>query len=175
MKYRHDDRIPTSSATRLVIEERSTARPVVAAACSVLLPGLGQVVNGQIGKGLLVFLTSFLIIPYVFGVIDAYVVARRQGEAHGYLVEAPPVRLLAPAKPLAEQRPSLEQQLLAAAEKRGGELSVTEGVLATGLDFGDVEGKLDEMCRSGYVEIGNRAGSGVVVYRFPQLASWSAA
>ncbi|MFH0791168.1 MAG: NINE protein [Candidatus Omnitrophota bacterium] len=60
-------------------EERS---PVLAAILSFILAGLGQFYNGQVGKGLLVFFTSFLVIPWIIGIIDAYKTAKRinQGE-----------------------------------------------------------------------------------------------
>ncbi len=157
----------------LTAKTEDSSRPVVAAVLSVLLPGLGQVFNKQLGKGLVVFVLSFLVIPYLYGVIDAYVVAKRQQE-RSFLVEAPAAQLLSPPHtiPVRQAKPelSLEQELLHAAKARGGELSVTEGVMATGRDFAVVEAKLDAMCKSGYVDIGNRGDSGVVVYRFGQLA-----
>lgn len=157
----------------LTVKTEDSSRPFVAAVLSVLLPGLGQVFNKQLGKGLVVFFLSFLVIPYIYGVIDAYVVAKRQQE-RSFLVEAPTARLLAPPQKIPVSEPkaklSLEQELLHAAKARGGELSVTEGVMATGRDFAVVEAKLDAMCKSGYVDIGNRGDTGVVVYRFGQLA-----
>ena len=44
---------------------------------SLVLPGAGQVFNGQFLRGVLIFATSWLIIPWLFGVIDAYGTARR--------------------------------------------------------------------------------------------------
>ncbi|MEW5895146.1 MAG: hypothetical protein AB1650_05260 [Candidatus Omnitrophota bacterium] len=38
-------------------------------------PGLGQVYNGQLVKGLILFFTCWLIIPWIYGVYDAYVTA----------------------------------------------------------------------------------------------------
>jgi TM2 domain-containing membrane protein YozV len=56
--------------------------PGLAAFLSFILAGAGQVYNGQIGKGILIFLTSWLIIPWVIGMFDAYNVAKkiRDGE-----------------------------------------------------------------------------------------------
>jgi len=68
---------------------------------------------------------------------------------------------------------SLEQlriKLLEAAASRNGQLSVTEGVMATGKPFADVEAELDAMARSGYVGISNDPETGMVVYTFGQLA-----
>ena len=67
-----------------------------------------------------------------------------------------------PAKPL-------KHQLLDAAIELGGELSVTEGVAATGASFNEVETTLNELLRTGYIDIDNRPDSGVIVYRFTEL------
>ncbi|MBW2734424.1 MAG: hypothetical protein JRH20_18715 [Deltaproteobacteria bacterium] len=137
--------------------------PILPAALSLMLPGLGQVYNRQLGKGVAVFFFAFLVVPYFYGILDAYFTARANNRKERFLtpafvplLSAPPVR-------------SLEQELLDAARARGGDLSVTEGVMATGRGFDEVEAQLDAMCVSGYVDIGNRAESGVVVYRFGQL------
>jgi TM2 domain-containing membrane protein YozV len=70
------------------------------------------------------------------------------------------------AKPQAEQ---LSIKLLKAAQKRGGQLSVTQGVSDTGADFGAVEAALLQMAKKGYASIDNDAKSGAVIYRFPEL------
>ena len=61
-----------------VFIERSNRRPVVAALLSTVLPGAGQVYNGQFFKGLFVCFTAFLIVPWIFGIFDAAITARRQ-------------------------------------------------------------------------------------------------
>lgn len=75
------------------------------------------------------------------------------------------------ALPLPARDPDedLRLALTRAASTRGGQLSVTQAVMATGKDFRSVEGVLDEMARSGYVDIGNDSDSGVLVYRFAEL------
>ncbi|MFC7154684.1 zinc ribbon domain-containing protein [Halomarina halobia] len=69
-------------------------RAFVAAAASFLLPGLGQIVNGEVGKGIVVFglfllsafsmlaLVGFLAVPIVwaYGVYDAYTTGKRLEE-----------------------------------------------------------------------------------------------
>ena len=60
-------------------------------------------------------------------------------------------------------------QLVQAANKYGGKLSVTQGVMATGLEFDKVEEVLSQMLKSGYVSIGNDPNSGVVIYDFHEL------
>lgn len=74
-------------------------------------------------------------------------------------------------KPDAKQLPpmDLQQQLLHAALQNGGELTVTQGVMATGKGFEEVESTLTEMSHKGYVDVDNAPGTGVVVYRFPEL------
>ena len=78
---------------------------------------------------------------------------------------------LKPGKPDAKRLPpmDLQQQLLHAALQNGGELTVTQGVMATGKGFEEVESTLTEMSHKGYVDVDNAPGSGVVVYRFPEL------
>ncbi len=68
--------------------------PTLAAILSLLLNGLGQIYNGQVGKGIFIFciqivnalLTSVFIgfftgaIVYIWSVYDAYAVAKRLNE-----------------------------------------------------------------------------------------------
>ncbi len=60
-------------------------------------------------------------------------------------------------------------KLLEAAKSHGNQISVTQGVMATGKTFAEVEAILDEMAKSGYVGIGNDDVTGAVVYTFGQL------
>jgi len=78
----------------------------------------------------------------------------------------PPASDVAPADVLE----SLRMKLLEAAARRNGQLSVTEGVMATGKPFDMVEAELDAMAKSGYVGISNDPDTGMVVYTFGQLA-----
>jgi hypothetical protein len=50
---------------------REDQSPVVAAVFSLFVPGLGQVYNGQWPKGLVLFVLAPLVVPWVFGVVDA--------------------------------------------------------------------------------------------------------
>lgn len=50
--------------------------PVLAAILGVF-PGLGQVYNNEILKGLLIFFLSWMIVPWLYGIYDAYAVACR--------------------------------------------------------------------------------------------------
>jgi len=58
-------------------EKKVEHSPSLAAILSFIMGGLGQVYNGQIGKGILIFFTSWLIIPWIIGIIDAYKTAKR--------------------------------------------------------------------------------------------------
>lgn len=77
----------------------------------------------------------------------------------------------APSVPVVTEDPAeiMRRDLLRAAAKHNGTLSVTQGVMATGKSFKDVEDALDEMARSGYVGIDNDETTGAVVYTFGEL------
>ena len=63
----------------------------------------------------------------------------------------------------------LQQRLIKAAQARGGQISVTQGVLDTGADFPEVETALMGMAKKGHADIRNDSRSGAVVYAFPEL------
>lgn len=153
-----------------MVEKASTLieenRHWIAATASFLVPGLGQVYNGQFGKGLWIFLLSIFIIPYVFGVIDAYAYGLKEVKSLKAARAPRGLLMAAPIAPMNRKNESLEYQLLMAAKEKHGEISVSEGVMVTGASFKDVEETLDKMCHAGYVEIGNRGESGIIVYRF---------
>lgn len=75
-----------------------------------------------------------------------------------------------PPAPARDPAEDLRQALLKAAASRGGSISVTQGVLATGKSFEEVEEALDAMAKKGYADIDNDPKSGVVVYKFGDLA-----
>jgi TM2 domain-containing membrane protein YozV len=72
--------------------------PIIAAVLSLIVAGLGQIYNGQITKGVLfivaqlingaltVILIGWILMPIVglWAVIDAYLVAKRNNERHGF-------------------------------------------------------------------------------------------
>jgi DNA-binding IclR family transcriptional regulator len=60
-------------------------------------------------------------------------------------------------------------QLLRAAQKHGGRLSVTQGVLETGVLFSEVERVLQGMVKSNYVYMDNDPATGVIVYVFKEI------
>ena len=59
----------------------SPATPWAHAFASLLLPGAGQAFNGEPVKAVAVLLTCWLIVPWIFGVVDAWRVARRRSLA----------------------------------------------------------------------------------------------
>ncbi|MCX7925284.1 MAG: hypothetical protein N2554_05675 [Fimbriimonadales bacterium] len=81
---------------------RHQQSPFWAGVFSFFVPGLGQFYNGDWAKGIAVLLTGWLILPWLYGVIDAVVVAQAiaQGEREaatvppGYLVLALKIGLL---------------------------------------------------------------------------------
>ena len=60
-------------------------------------------------------------------------------------------------------------KLLKAAQIKGGKISVTHGVMATGASFAEVEAVLKQMLKSGYVSINNDPDTGTVLYHFHEL------
>lgn len=84
------------------------------------------------------------------------------------LLPAPPAMklLAAPKVPPAEL---MRMKLLDAARRHGGMISVSQGVMATGKSFKQVESALDEMAVSGFVDIDNDPQSGAVVYTFAEM------
>jgi hypothetical protein len=56
---------------------REIKSPGVALLLSVIFPGGGQFYNGHAGKGILVLLTFWMIIPYFWSLFDAYSSAQR--------------------------------------------------------------------------------------------------
>ena len=99
---------------------------------------------------------------------------KRALQAMGVQPLLPPARLsvpaLPPAPPIPEEIPEkFRIKLVKAAAKYGGKLTVTQGVLATGKTFEEVESELDSMAKSGYVGIDNDENTGVIVYTFGEL------
>lgn len=78
------------------IGERPTDKtPFMAAILSLLIVGIGQMYNGQIGKGILMMIGCILLwtvllgwIINIWSIIDAYSVASRKHEAYGRWMDA---------------------------------------------------------------------------------------
>ena len=59
-------------------------RPELAAVLSAVIPGLGQAYNGQSTKGLLIAATSWTLLPWIAGVVDALRMAERINRNDSY-------------------------------------------------------------------------------------------
>jgi len=77
--------------------------PFLAAACSSFLPGLGQVYNGELGKGIAVFFGTLigafvLLIPglvaWMYGLYDAWSTAQKMNSGQVPFRPAKPVHIL---------------------------------------------------------------------------------
>lgn len=88
-------RDPPKSSVESVVEELTEGgNPFVAAGLSVVLPGLGQLYNRELQKGILVMVASLVALAsvlafvgvvlypavWLYAIYDAYVVAERQSE-----------------------------------------------------------------------------------------------
>ncbi len=141
--------------------------------CVFGLAGVHRIYMGKYGTGILWLLTWGL-----FGIgqfIDLFRMKKLVKDANireGYLPHPRLAqRLVSQQAPRVPPPPrhTTQQVLLNAAKENGGALTVTQGVLATGLTFEEVEAILREMVAKGYVDVDNAPQSGVVVYRFPEL------
>jgi len=98
--------------------------------------------------------------------------ALRAAAAHAQLA-LPPASAAVGALVEVDTPEKFRVKLVHAASQYGGKLSVTQGVLATGKTFEEVEQALDAMVKSGYVDVTNDDNTGVVVYNFGQLQAHS--
>jgi len=60
--------------------EKPQRSPGLAAFLSFIIAGAGQMYNGQVGKGILILFTAWLIIPWVYGILNAYSTANKINE-----------------------------------------------------------------------------------------------
>ncbi len=139
------------------------------------LGGLHRLYNGKIGTGILWLCTGGLL--YVGQIVDLLIMPGMVEEYEQKL------RIKAGLSPLGVPQSQsavasqvhhltgnqLMVELIDAAEKKGGTLTVTQGVKATGASFAEVETALKEMLKSGYVKIDNDPISGAVTYDFHEL------
>ena len=127
--------------------------------------GLHRFYVGKYFTGLMWLLTLGLLgIGQFYDLVTMKKLIRNANIRHGYL----PHPRWASELPAGPDKP-LKHQLLDAAVVLRGELSVTEGVAATGASWEAVEKALNELLKTGYVDIDNRPDSGVIVYRFTEL------
>ncbi len=137
--------------------------------------GLHRLYNGKVGTGLLWLCTFGLF--YVGQFVDLFLLPGMVEEYKQNLraqagVSSFGVPLNQPVVASQVHPPKgneLMIRLIEVAESRGGSLTVTQGVKATGASFAAVETALKEMFKSGYVKIDNDPVSGAVTYYFHEL------
>jgi len=131
--------------------------------------GLHRFYVGKTGTGILYLLTFGLLgVGQFVDVLRMRKMVDEANEQYYLLHGIDPRLLLSPAEAAGEE---LRMKLVRAAVHNNGFLSVTQGVLATGKNFREVEAALDDMLEGGYVGIDNDPDTGVVVYVFGQLAA----
>lgn len=139
------------------------------------LGGLHRLYNGKIGTGLLWLCTGgifgigqFVDVFLIPNMIDEYEQNLRikAGLSPFGVPNEPAIATQVYHPPTGHQ---LMIKLIEAAESKGGSLTVTQGVKATGADFAQVEACLKQMFLSGYVKIDNDPITGAVTYHFHEL------
>ena len=70
---------PCAESTKITVVPASSHHRTILTALlwSIFLPGMGQVYNGQVIKGIVIFLTSWLVIPWIYGIVDAVTTAQK--------------------------------------------------------------------------------------------------
>jgi TM2 domain-containing membrane protein YozV len=137
--------------------------------------GLHRLYNGKTATGLLWFFTCGLF--YMGQIYDLLIIPNMVDEYEQKLLLKAGLSPL--GIPVNQQiynsqvhkptQKTIIVKLIEAAEAKGGSLTVTQGVKATGLSFAEVEATLKEMLQSNYVRIGNDPISGAVTYYFDEL------
>lgn len=103
----------------------------------------------------------------LWALIDAFSIPKWVREHNAGLTSSVPTPM--PVPDSAASTAPLSTQLLREAKRRGGRITVTQGAMATEKTFEEVEECLQGMVSSGYVDVDNDPGSGVVVYVFGEL------
>lgn len=152
------------------MKEKTTAY-ILWSGCFLGLCGLHRIYSGKIGTGFLWLFTFGLL--GIGQLVDLFAIPSmvQEANARAVLLSLGGQQLAGalPAQAAPRTAEELAVALVKAAEERGGSLSVTEGVAATGRSFKDVERALRAMAVDGYVEVDNDPESGVLLFRFREL------
>lgn len=135
--------------------------------------GLHRIYNGKVKTGLLWLMTWGL-----FGVgqfVDLFLIPsmteEKAIEPKDYPLFGKGGNYHSANVELVEPTPeNLMIKLVKAAHEKGGKISVTQGVLATGKGFKEVETALIEMVKTGYVSVDNDPKTGIVVYSLHEIS-----
>jgi len=137
--------------------------------------GLHRLYNGKIVSGLFWFFTlgifgvgQFVDVFLVPGMTEEHQLKQRlrQGFGPNGIPVSPATPVVAVVPPSTEEK---RINLLTAASKHQGQISVTQAVMETGMGFEESEDLLKEMVKKGYVAVDNHPQTGVVIYRFDEL------
>ncbi len=148
--------------------------------CLLQLHGLQRLYNGKIATGLLWLFTfglfgfgqfaDLFLIPRMVEEHNTRLRSRNELSPGAHQATVQRVFIGQPGAIAPESAANrLVVQLLRAAESRQGRLSVTQGVIATGAGFDEVEAALLGMVKTGYADITNDPSTGVVLYEFKEL------
>ncbi len=137
------------------------------------LAGIHRIYLGKYGTGILYLLTFGLFgVGQIVDLFRMKTLVREANIREGYLPHPRVASYLAEFQrvPAVEPAKPLRQRLLESAIVHGGAISVTQGVADTGATFEEVEASLLELLSTGYVDVDNAPGTGVVIYRFTELS-----
>lgn len=173
-------------------ETRTQTSYIFWLACLLQLHGLHRIYNGKIGTGLLWMCTfgflgvgQFLDLFLIPGMVEEHNLKLRLGispydglplnpTATNPTLVKPSQESVTARKALPNSSTPITQEelmirLAKVASRRGGQLSVTQAVIETGISFSKVEEALKEMVKKGYVGVDNHPKTGAVIYEFLEL------